>query len=418
MIIPLPETSLWQAARRVAGALRAAGYPALIVGGAVRYLLLGSPVDDIDLGTEASLETVLAMFPGAKAVGHAFQVAIVPGGGYRFEVASFREEGPYEDGRHPSSVRLSDWNGDSCRRDFTVNALALDPETGQVLDPHGGLADLKDKVLRCVGDPKVRFEEDALRILRLYRFAASLGFSPDPAAEHAALGACPLLSRLPRERVLLEIQKIRPGCFAAFANALFSQPPSRALLPSFPLEHPLEWTYSPGFHVLFPGAALGVCAGGGFLRSWPLAREDRRVLALATPAQGSFWEALRSTTRALLRAPSSLGAQDALALLAARRGARTLVHALQGACVDPAQGAAAWTQSLVGRPTPAQGAWLSRHPGLGVSSWLAPVRLARRLGQDSPLPEVPGLAELLALEEPEGGEKSTPGMPPGDGPLG
>lgn len=184
-----------------------AGFSAFIVGGAVRDLLRGRPPGDWDVATSARPEEVLALFPGGLPTGLKYGTVTVIRDGLRVEVTTFRAEEAYEDGRHPERLVFGvSLEEDLARRDFTVNAMAYDPLSGRLVDPHGGRRDLARKIVRTVGDPAVRFREDALRMLRLYRFAATLGMRPDPAAERAIMPA--LLGRISPERIRDELAKL------------------------------------------------------------------------------------------------------------------------------------------------------------------------------------------------------------------
>ena len=159
--------------------LRAQGHKAYLVGGCVRDRLLGVIPKDFDIATDARPDKVVEYFPQARLVGAQFGVVLVGGGdGIQVEVATFRSEGVYSDGRRPDEVRFeSDPALDARRRDFTINGLMLDPFSGEVFDYVGGKADLEAKLIRAIGDPDQRFREDHLRMLRAVRFAARLGFS-------------------------------------------------------------------------------------------------------------------------------------------------------------------------------------------------------------------------------------------------
>ncbi len=163
-------------ASEIVARLRRHGHEAYLAGGCVRDLLLGRPPADYDVATAAAPEEVRALFPRTSAVGAAFGVIRVAADDGEYEVATFRTEGPYLDGRHPSSVRYASAREDALRRDFTVNGLFLDPETSEVLDFVGGRADLAGRMIRTIGDPAARFAEDHLRMLRAVRQAAELGF--------------------------------------------------------------------------------------------------------------------------------------------------------------------------------------------------------------------------------------------------
>ena len=157
--------------------LRADGHQAYVVGGCVRDQLLGAQPKDWDVATSARPEQVEALFPRTIGVGKSFGVILVVLDGHESEVATFRGESEYSDGRHPDSVHFTDAEEDARRRDFTINALFYDPEEQCVLDFVGGLADLDAHLLRTVGEPEERFAEDHLRLLRAVRFAARTGFT-------------------------------------------------------------------------------------------------------------------------------------------------------------------------------------------------------------------------------------------------
>jgi tRNA nucleotidyltransferase (CCA-adding enzyme) len=183
-----------------------------VVGGAVRDLLLGRPHRaDFDLATPATPERVMALFPRSVPTGfeHGTVTVLVPGPLRKVEVTTFRGEGDYQDGRRPSSVTfLGDVDADLARRDFTINALAWDPIGRVFRDPFGGVADLRRRKVRAVGDPVARFAEDGLRPLRAARLAAQLGFSLDPATRGAVRGALPVVARVSAERIRDELSKL------------------------------------------------------------------------------------------------------------------------------------------------------------------------------------------------------------------
>ena len=204
------------AAREIVARLREHGHEAFFAGGCVRDRLLGRPSKDIDIATSAGPDEVQHLFPDSHAVGKAFGVVIVEQSGFAFEIATFREEGPYSDGRRPDSVSFTDAEHDAQRRDFTINALFFDPTSDQVLDYINGQEDLKQGIVRAVGDPATRFEEDHLRMLRAVRFAATLEFSLAPATETAIQTSARLIRRISAERIRDEIlrtltEAIKPG---------------------------------------------------------------------------------------------------------------------------------------------------------------------------------------------------------------
>src|SRR5689334_177521 len=164
-----------QLARDVVRRLRGAGYKAWLVGGCVRDLLLGRAPKDFDVATSARPDVVTELFQRSEQVGAHFGVVLVREEAAQVEVATFRSDDIYSDGRRPDRVHFeTDPREDALRRDFTINALLLDPETGEVLDYVGGRADLGQGIVRAIGDPRTRFDEDHLRLLRAIRFAARL----------------------------------------------------------------------------------------------------------------------------------------------------------------------------------------------------------------------------------------------------
>lgn len=172
--------------------LRRNGHQAFLVGGCVRDRLLGLKPKDFDVSTDARPETVAQLFPRARLVGEQFGVVLVDGGesGARVEVATFRSDRAYSDGRRPDSVRFeSDPAADAARRDFTINGLMEDPADGRILDYVGGRTDLQRRVVRAIGDAAARFREDHLRLMRGARLAARLGFEIEPATL-AAMREC------------------------------------------------------------------------------------------------------------------------------------------------------------------------------------------------------------------------------------
>jgi len=164
-------------ARHIVRTLRSAGHQAWLVGGCVRDLLLGVKPKDFDVATSALPERIVELFPHSGLVGAHFGVVLVHRDSACVEVATFRSDHAYADGRRPVSVQFeSDPRQDALRRDFTINGLMMDPGDGQVLDYVGGRDDLERRLVRAIGDPDTRFREDHLRLLRAVRFAARLGF--------------------------------------------------------------------------------------------------------------------------------------------------------------------------------------------------------------------------------------------------
>lgn len=190
--------------------LHGAGYAAYAVGGCVRDSLLGHTPQDWDLCTSARPEQVLALFGEGQCIPTGLQhgTVTIKYGGQLYETTTFRTEGAYTDGRHPDEVHfVPDVRQDLARRDFTINAMAYNDAEG-LIDPFGGQQDLQQGILRAVGDPATRFEEDALRILRLYRFAARFGFAIDPPTGQAARALCAHLDCVSVERIEEELSKL------------------------------------------------------------------------------------------------------------------------------------------------------------------------------------------------------------------
>lgn len=198
-----------ESALQVALSLQKAGFQAFLVGGCVRDLLLGREPKDFDLATDARPEQILELHPDADLVGAHFGVVLVRHGGFSVEVATFRSDHSYQDGRHPERVEFeTDPRQDALRRDFTINALFMDPVTRRVADYVGGCEDLARGVIRAIGEPERRFEEDHLRMLRAVRFAARFGFTIDPATLAAIQTMAAAIHRVSAERVRDELVRI------------------------------------------------------------------------------------------------------------------------------------------------------------------------------------------------------------------
>ena len=187
--------------------LEARGHSAYLVGGCVRDLLRGQRPNDWDVTTSAQPEDIMAVFPRTRPTGLQHGTVTVLTRGQSVEVTTYRADGEYHDHRRPDAVRfLPDVSGDLARRDFTVNAMALS-RGGDLVDLFGGQTDLREKILRCVGDPDTRFSEDALRMLRAFRFSAQLGFGIEPATLASIRKNAALAQALARERVATELEK-------------------------------------------------------------------------------------------------------------------------------------------------------------------------------------------------------------------
>ena len=196
-------------ARAVIAKLRGAGHQAYLVGGCVRDLLVGARPKDFDVSTDARPERIMELFPKSGQVGAHFGVVLVRDGFAQVEVATFRSDHDYADGRRPASVHFeSGPRQDVLRRDFTINGLMMEADTGKVLDYVGGRADLERRVVRAIGDPDARFREDHLRLLRAVRLAARLGFEIDSATFEAIGRHHALILKVSVERVREELTRI------------------------------------------------------------------------------------------------------------------------------------------------------------------------------------------------------------------
>ena len=196
-------TALWVLRR-----LRSAGHQALFAGGCVRDMLLGRSVTDYDVATDASPDQVRGLFRRVLLVGEKFGVAMVIHKGRRVEVATFRSDLSYSDGRRPDGVRFSTPREDALRRDFTINGMFYDPLAREVIDYVGGQADLAAGVIRTIGKPDERFAEDYLRLVRAVRFAVRLGFDIDPDTASAVAKYAPRIAAISGERIFDELSKM------------------------------------------------------------------------------------------------------------------------------------------------------------------------------------------------------------------
>jgi len=196
------------APREVVATLRTAGHEAWLAGGCVRDLLLGRDPADYDVATSATVEEVRSVFRRTIPVKPELGVTMVLWEDQRIEVTTFRTEGPYLDGRRPSSVGPATAELDVQRRDFTINGLLLDPSSGEIADHVGGLADLESGLLRCIQDPDERFGEDHLRILRAIRFAVRFGFAIESATWEAMVRLSSQVDQLSGERIHEELEKM------------------------------------------------------------------------------------------------------------------------------------------------------------------------------------------------------------------
>jgi len=212
------QHSYWQEIKTVIDKLISAGHQTLLAGGCVRDGLLGVRPKDFDIATSALPDQVKALFPEALDVGREFGVMILPRKFGKIEVTTFRQDGDYLDGRRPTAVTFCSAEEDAKRRDYTINALFYDTQTGQVLDYVGGLKDLSGKIIRAVGDPQLRFTEDKLRLLRAVRFSAQLNFQIEMNTLAAVGRLASGLAQVSRERITDELRKL---VFAAHLDVGF-----------------------------------------------------------------------------------------------------------------------------------------------------------------------------------------------------
>ena len=195
-------------ATEVVQKLQSSGFEAYFAGGSVRDQLMGTTPEDYDIATSARPDQIMGLFPRSVHVGEAFGVVMVRQQGRSLEVATFRSDGIYSDGRRPDSVTYTTAEHDAQRRDFTCNGLFFDPIVNRLIDYVGGQADIHAKILRAIGDPAHRFREDHLRMMRAIRFAARLRFTIEPATWMAICANADKLSEISRERIGQELRKI------------------------------------------------------------------------------------------------------------------------------------------------------------------------------------------------------------------
>jgi poly(A) polymerase len=217
----LPTTK--EGALDIVRTLHAAGKRALLAGGCVRDLVLGVEPKDYDIATDATPQEVARLFDKTIPVGIEFGIIAVLLKGEQYQVARFRTEGPYRDGRHPESVAFAEPEEDARRRDFTINGMFFDVEADRVIDHVGGRGDLEAGVVRAIGDPLARFGEDYLRMLRAVRFAARLEFEIEPATYKAIVATAPQIRRTSAERVRDELTLILTEGSASRGMALLME---------------------------------------------------------------------------------------------------------------------------------------------------------------------------------------------------
>jgi poly(A) polymerase len=242
-----PAISSRNIARDVVRRLQQAGFPAFWVGGCVRDFLLGREPGDYDIVTSALPEQIERIFKRTIAVGRKFGVMVVVESGHQFQVATFRAEADYLDGRHPEQVAFGDARADACRRDFTVNGLFYDPASGELHDWVGGETDLRARIIRTIGSPAERFAEDHLRLLRAVRFAAQLDFSIEAGTFAALKANAAKLKTISAERIRDELVKLfRPPHASRGLDLLRQSGLLEQVLPEVAATIPCE--QSPDYH--------------------------------------------------------------------------------------------------------------------------------------------------------------------------
>lgn len=206
-----PPNEAYREAAELVRKLQSAGFEAYFVGGCVRDLLLKLAPEDFDIAANAKPEEVQRLFPQARGVGKRFGVSLVPVSAGEVEVAAFRQDGPYFDHRRPAWVQYAGIEEDAWRRDFSINALYYNPVSGQVVDLVAGLPDLEQRILRVIGDPFERLDEDWLRLLRAVRFAARFNLEFEFVTWDALRALAPLVVGVSMERRTEEVRRMLKG---------------------------------------------------------------------------------------------------------------------------------------------------------------------------------------------------------------
>ncbi|HKQ50265.1 MAG TPA: CCA tRNA nucleotidyltransferase [Phycisphaerae bacterium] len=274
---PRPATTPHAAAISVVRHLQAAGHVALFAGGCVRDMVMKKQPSDYDVATSAEPREVVRLFRRTQQVGAKFGVVLVRIGRHAIEVATFRRDVNYQDGRHPTAVQFTDAREDAIRRDFTINGMFYDPIKREVVDYVEGRADLKKKVVRAIGDPAQRFAEDHLRLLRAIRFAGRLDFEIDPATWAAIRANAPKIIDISPERIREELDAMlsHPSRARAFRlivesgllphlwprakDIAASTLMSRDILAALPAEASFDLALTAILHTLRPFEAGEVC---------------------------------------------------------------------------------------------------------------------------------------------------------------
>ena len=249
------KISVPQKAKNIIETIQNAGFEAYVVGGCVRDSILGREPEDWDITTSAKPEQVKTLFPRTIDTGIKHGTVTVMLDRESFEVTTYRIDGKYEDSRHPKEVTFTpNLKEDLRRRDFTINAMAYNDESGLV-DIYGGLEDIERQIIRCVGDARERFREDALRIMRAIRFSAQLGYSIESETKEAVRELAPTLEAISAERIQVELVKLLVSPHPDYLRDAYDMGVTKVILPEFdvcmetPQKH-LHHMYSVGEHIL------------------------------------------------------------------------------------------------------------------------------------------------------------------------
>jgi poly(A) polymerase len=238
--------------------LRQKGHEAYLVGGCVRDMVMKIEPSDYDIATSALPAEIMKIFPHTEPIGAQFGVVLVIHRGHPFEVATFRSDEAYIDGRRPTAVAFTDAKTDVLRRDFTINGLLYDPAEQRVIDHVSGQADIRDRIVRAIGDPQRRFSEDKLRLLRAIRFGARLGYSIEPETWAAVCRMAPEIRRVSAERIHEELSRIlTEGQAATGFRLLHESGMLPEILPAFSWNKHLESSLK----LIPPGAAVDFAFG-------------------------------------------------------------------------------------------------------------------------------------------------------------
>lgn len=333
---PVRDDPMYLAAASVVRRLQSEGHAAMLAGGCVRDMLMGETPSDYDVATSAPPQEVTRIYRRARQVGVQFGVVLVRAEGFQFEVATFRRDLDYHDGRRPSAVAFTDAREDALRRDFTINGMFYDPAKQEIVDYVGGKEDLTRRVIRAIGEPERRFREDHLRLMRAIRFAARLDFSIEPATWAALVAHAPEIVRISPERVREELEAMltHPRRASAFAQLVdselllylwsraqdtFSRAESiRRVLAALPGDASFPLALATFFLGAYPDDAAASCEA---LRC---SNETKRIVTWLIANEAALDDPAAVTSADLKLLMANPAFEDLLRLLAARLMARDL----------------------------------------------------------------------------------------------